>query len=194
MTEAAEDLNYSSRSIEAAFHRINVSMSNLSSGPAALKTKYEATWTKMQNLWAKEQTAAAVAPMTCYQKADAKYIASDISYELSNIKYYDTDVTFLRHSVDSDLAEVSKELSSYSTWAPIYDQRYMAYNNHVNGHSVSPGMAKRASSKRSMVAAQIAAVRTAILALQEVATTYDREGADLTAKAKSLSDAIVCSG
>ena len=183
--EAVNELAVLSRSVNADLESINRLMTS-DSGPTKIRSEYAAASSKMSEYWDKEEQAAAVTPMTCYQKSQVQYISTQVAYELSQIKYVDSEVTYVVQSAKPEVSETERDLSNYLKSASLFDQRF--------GASTSSGPDISASSLQGRVNAETSTTIAQLNALMQTKASYDKEGTDLTAKAKTFSDSLSCAG
>ncbi len=180
--EATAELANTSRSIDQELDSLKNTM-NSASGPAKVSSNYESAASKMLQYWEKEQQAAAVSPMTCFQKSQVQYIATEVAYELSEIKYVNSQVSYLAQAVKPDILSIERDLAAYATLASRYDQQYAG----SRGADSSLSLENRA-------AAQINSVKAQLNNLAETETSYNQQGAALTSKAREFGNSFPCAG
>ncbi len=183
---ALSDLNPALNDLDSAL--------SINAGPAEIRSRYDSTWSKMQQDWQKEQAAAAVSPMTCNQKSQVQYLSSQVAYELSQIKYNDSQVSYLRSLITPNLHHIQKGLASYLKWARIYDQRLAACSRYFGADSTRRSYANAASQLTEKAHQKTNAARSILDDLATVEASFDSQGRDLTAKAKQFADTLECDG
>jgi hypothetical protein len=97
----------------------------------SLKARYARQWEAMQAAWQKEQDAAAVVPMTCYQKSQVSFQSAQVSYQLAQFDYLDAQVSYAHDHFDNAKQDVLDGIAELGRWAPIFNSRARAYATAV---------------------------------------------------------------
>lgn len=159
-----------------------------------IRDQYASEWIKMQRTWAQEQAAAAVAPMTCYQKGQITYIAGEITYENGEVKYLDGEATNLLNSMRASLNSANEGLAYVEQWAPEYYRRAQVYSQLSGEPSNVSDPSGMLSVFRKQTEGALDTYRSRIARFIATVNDYDQRAQALQERAQSFPETVNCSG
>jgi len=152
---------------------------------------YRETWAKMQVDYQKEQRDAAVKPLSCYQLGTVNYDAGTVNYDLGSIKYHDGSLHYVTVGIDSDIAQVTKDIT---TMQNAFKALQAEVSANTTGTPPPRFSANDVSTAISASQKQINDSTTALKQAQATATDYDNKAAQLDQTAKAFAAGLKCSG
>jgi hypothetical protein len=101
-------------------------------------------------------------------------------------------VDYFANWTKGDFNDIASGLAATQIWAPIYDQRYVAYSGFITGTPSNPNFTKKVSSFRASSLSEVARYRAQLRATLDMRTAYDQKATELNNKAKALPPTLVC--
>ncbi len=160
--------------------------------PSQIVAKYASAWEKMQADWSREQQAAQVSPMTCYQKGQVSYLAGNVSYDRGQFSYLDGTLRYFANEAQRNVDVALNGPSVMHSLLSVFYRRANAYSRNTGSPIGDP---KGLQSQADRVATYARSV--AVPRLQKAhasALDYDRRAEDLKEQAARFPETVQCSG
>jgi hypothetical protein len=160
--------------------------------PSTIAAKYASAWAKMQADWSREQQAAQVSPMTCYQKSQVSYIASNVSYDRSQVSYLDSTFRYFADEAQRNVDAALNGPAAIRNLLSVFYRRANAYSRNT-GSVIGDPKGLQAQAERAAAYARSVAVPR----LQKghaMVQDYGRRAEDLREQAARFPDTVQCSG
>lgn len=193
--------NDAASKVRQGYAELNTALSDLANAlpekpqsPNSLSLQYAATWTKMQDVWAAEQTAAQVTPMTCFQKGRVQFIAGQVQFVRGQIQYLNGQAQFLLNQVGQYFNAAHDGMNVISQWSPVLYQHAQSYAQLTGKPSPvsDPTAAVAALQKRTDASLNTYSDR--IARIGDRYKSYDQAAAALNERASAFPASISCSG
>lgn len=160
--------------------------------PSSIAAKYASAWEKMQSDWSREQQAAQVSPMTCYQKSQVSYIASNVSYDRSQVSYLDSTFRYFANEAQRNIDVALNGPSAMRNLLSVFARRANAYSRNT-GSPIGDSKDLQLQADRAAAYARFVAMPR-LQKAHALVLDYGRHAEDLKQQAARFPDTVQCSG
>ena len=160
--------------------------------PSQIAAKYASAWEKMQSDWSREQQAAQVSPMTCYQKSQVSYIASNVSYDQSQIAYLDSTFRYFENEAQRNVDVALSGPAIMRNLLAVYYRRAAAWTRNTGASVRDPAVLQSQADRAAAYARSVAVPR--LQRARSMVQGYDAKGLDLKERAAKFPETVECSG
>src|SRR6202035_5166682 len=179
-------------SAEAYLRRTFPSPPRAEDEPSSIAAKYARAGEKMQADWSREQQAAQVSPMTCYQKSQVSYIASNVRYDRSQVSYLDSTLRYFANEAQRKIDVALNGPAAMRNLLSVFARRANAYSRNT-GSSIGEPRGLQSQADRAAAYARSVAVPR-LQKAHALALEYGRRAEELKEQAARFPDTVQCSG
>lgn len=151
---------------------------------------YANDWARMEAHDQEMRTAAAVAPLDCYQLSGVEYELSQISYDMTEIDYNGSSLDFRVDDINTKVERVETGIITVQDAFQRLGDAIAADTSNVSRPWFSEDDIDTAVSEARQ---EVDDTATAIEEAQEVATEYEEEASQLLLDAQGFVDGLTCS-
>ncbi|MDQ6924866.1 MAG: hypothetical protein M3154_01345 [Candidatus Eremiobacteraeota bacterium] len=146
----------------------------------------------MQADWSREQQAARVSPMTCYQKGQVSYLAGNVSYDRGQVSYLDGTLRYFADEAQRNIDVALNGPAAMRSLLSVFGRRANAYSRNTGSLIGDPRGLQSPADRAAAYARSVAVPR--LQKAHALALDYARRAEDIKEQAARFPDAVQCSG